>query len=165
MCWSKSYIPPYIAPTQVVDSMHIQRILVPVLLPHEILFALWNAGDKQVGIHAKIRIFLYRFNFVFGLQEGLHVGWKTPAVCQIYPWKLGQPFSCQLLAALLGNGGVDGSPRLKQTWHWSGTTLHFEYASFYSFTATKPFSRIHIFNLWWSFCCPPRFQKSLWPMQ
>ena len=48
--------------------MHIQRILVPVMLPHEILFALWNAGDKQVGIHAKIRIFLYRFNFVFGLQ-------------------------------------------------------------------------------------------------
>ena len=72
---SKAYIllyllNPLIAPTQVVDSMHLQRILVPVLLPREILFALWNAGDKQVGVNAKIRTLLYRFNFVFGLQEG-----------------------------------------------------------------------------------------------
>ena len=69
---------------------------------------------------------------------------KTPAVCQIYPWKMGRPFSCQLLAALLGTGGVDGSPCFEQTWHGFGTTLHLKYASFHSFTATKPFSRIQI---------------------
>ena len=33
---------------QVKDSMNIEKVSVPVLLPHEVLHAVWHAGEQQV---------------------------------------------------------------------------------------------------------------------
>lgn len=33
---------------QVKDSMNIEKVTIPVLLPHEVLHAVWHAGEEQV---------------------------------------------------------------------------------------------------------------------
>lgn len=37
-------------PSEVVDSTKVEQVLVPCLLPHEILYALSNAGEEQACV-------------------------------------------------------------------------------------------------------------------
>ena len=87
---------------QVKDSMDLEKVTIPVLLPHEVLHALHHAGDVQVECENQtVWVKLQQSLFCLHVSQ-ITMGSvsTTLSVQQITSWKVGSLQYREFLAAL-----------------------------------------------------------------